>query len=210
MHSSACHACATAQPHEYKSTTQISSRDSFFTMIRSPSNWSTPSTWAPSQHPKRRPPARSRKVPKPWDRYPKLSYRSETWQAHQQHCCWSACQIPERSDNSKYKPRGPETLRDPTERRPFGYRDGALYLRKKQWHNCTNIYSSCDSCSPWLKNANIFTICQPKSQERSSSRYTTPQIRHITDNHRTNCPLTLRRRHNATNFLQKMLTADTP
>ena len=77
-----------------------------------------------------------------------------------------------------------------------------LYLRKKQWQNCTNIYSSCDSCSPWLKNANISAICQPKSQGRSS-RYTAPQIRHITDNHRTNCPLTLRRRHNTANFLQK-------
>ena len=56
-HSSACHACATAQPHEYKPTTQISSRDSFFIMIRSPSNWSTPGPRlnirkdAPSQDP---------------------------------------------------------------------------------------------------------------------------------------------------------------
>ena len=202
-HSSACHVCAMAQPHEYKSTTQISSRDSFFIMIRSPSNWSNPSEKTP-------PLARSRKVPKPRDWYPKLLYHSETRQAHQQHCCWSACQIPEWSDNSKHKPCGPETLRDPTERRPFGYRDGALYLRKKQWHNCTNIYSSCDSCSPWLKNVHISAICQSKSQEGSSSRYTAPQIRHITDNRHTNCPLTLRRSHNTANFLREMLTADTP
>ena len=51
-HSSACHVCAMAQPHEYKSTTQISSRDSFFIMIRSPSNWSNPSEKTPpSQDP---------------------------------------------------------------------------------------------------------------------------------------------------------------
>ena len=54
-----------------------------------------------------------------------LSYRFEIWQAHRQHCCRSACQISERSDNSKYKSRGFETLRDLTERRLFGYWDGA-------------------------------------------------------------------------------------
>ena len=54
-----------------------------------------------------------------------LSYRFEIWQAHQQQCCRSACQISERSDNSKYKSRGFETLRDLTKRRLFGYWDGA-------------------------------------------------------------------------------------
>ena len=80
---------------------------------------------APSQYPKRRLFVRSRKVSKPRDRYFKLSYRFEIWQAHRQHCCRSACQISERSDNSKYKSRGFETLRDLTERRLFGYWDGA-------------------------------------------------------------------------------------
>ena len=65
-------------------------------------------SWA-SQYPKRRLSVRSRKVSKPRDRYFKLSYRFEIWQAHRQHCCRSACQISERSDNSKYKSRGFET-----------------------------------------------------------------------------------------------------
>ena len=58
--------------------------------------------------------------------YFKLSYRFEIWQAHRQHCCRDVCQISERSDDSKYKSRGFETLRDLTERRLFGYWDGAL------------------------------------------------------------------------------------
>ena len=82
----------------------------------------------PSQYPKRRLFVRSRKVSKPRDWYFKLSYRFEIWQAHRQHCCRSACQISERSDNSKYKSRGFETLRDLTERRLFGYWDGAQIL----------------------------------------------------------------------------------
>ena len=81
---------------------------------------------APSQYPKRRLFVRSRKVSKPRDWYFKLSYRFEIWQAHRQHCCRSACQISERSDNSKYKSRDFETLRDLTEIRLFGYWDGAL------------------------------------------------------------------------------------
>ena len=85
--------------------------------------------WAPSQYPKRRLFVRSRKVSKARDWYFKLSYRFEIWQAHRQHCCRSACQISERSDNSKYKSRGFETWRDLTERRLFGYWDGALLLR---------------------------------------------------------------------------------
>ena len=80
---------------------------------------------APSQYPKRRLFVRSRKASKPRDWYFKLSYRFEIWQAHRQHCCRSACKISERSDNSKYKSRGFETLRDLTERRLFGYWDGA-------------------------------------------------------------------------------------
>ena len=69
---------------------------------------------------------RSRKVSKPRDWYFKLSYRFEMWQAHRQHCSRSACQISERSDNSKHKSRGFETLRDLTGRRLFWYWDGAL------------------------------------------------------------------------------------
>ena len=112
-------------------------------------------TWAPSQYPKRRLFVRSRKVSKPRDWYFKLSYRFEIWQAHRQHCRRSACQISERSDNSKYKSRGFETLRDLTERRLFGYWDGAQIpfekngdikqlwccrLRWIQWHDtCDKI-----------------------------------------------------------------------
>ena len=80
---------------------------------------------APSQYPKRRLFVRSRKVTKPRDWYFKLSYRFEIWQAHRQQCCRSACQISERSDNSKYKSRGFDNLQDLTERRLFGYWDGA-------------------------------------------------------------------------------------
>ena len=83
-------------------------------------------TWAPSQYPKRRLIVRSREVSKPRDWYFELSYRFEIWQAHRQQCCRSACQISERSKNSKYKSRGFETSRDLTIRRLFGYWDGAL------------------------------------------------------------------------------------
>ena len=82
--------------------------------------------WAPSQYTNRRLFVRSRKVSKPRDWYFRWSYRFEIWQAHRQHCCRSACQISEQSDNSEYKSRGFETLRDLTERRLFGYWDGAL------------------------------------------------------------------------------------
>ena len=68
-------------------------------------------TWAPSQYPKRRIFVRSREVSKPRDWYFKLSHRFEIWQAHRQQCCRSACQISERSGNSKCKSRGFEMLR---------------------------------------------------------------------------------------------------
>ena len=94
-------------------------------------------TWAPSRYPKRRLFVRSRKVSKPRDWYFQLSYRFEIWQAHRQHCYRSACQISERSDNSKYKSRDFEILRDLTERRLFGYWDGALDIsgshNENQW-----------------------------------------------------------------------------
>ena len=78
--------------------------------------------------------SRSLEVSKPRDWYFELSYRFEIWQTHRQHCCRSVCQISERSDNSKYKSRGFETLRDPTERRLFGYWDGALPLSyRRHW-----------------------------------------------------------------------------
>ena len=86
-------------------------------------SWRTRSR-APFQCPKRRHFVRSRKVSKPRDWYFKFSYRFEFWQAHRQHCYRSACQISERSDNSKYKSRGFETLRDLTKRCLFGYIDG--------------------------------------------------------------------------------------
>ena len=100
--------------------------DSYSKYLMSADEAPTKGIWAPSQYPKRRLFVRSRKVWKPRDWYFKMSYRFEIWQAHRQHCCRSACQISERSDNSKYKSRSFETLRDLTERRLFGYWDGAL------------------------------------------------------------------------------------
>ena len=83
-----------------------------------------------SQYPKRRLFVRSRKVSKPRDWYFKLSY----------HCCRSACQISERSDNSKYKSRGFETLRDLTEWRLSGYWDGAQMASPICWLYRTRTY----------------------------------------------------------------------
>ena len=97
---------------------------------------------APSQYSKRRLFVRSRKVSKPRDWYFELSHRFEIWQAHRQHCCRSACQISERSDNSKYKSRGFETLRDLTKRRLFGYWDGAQSITfgsRRQWSHRSSI-----------------------------------------------------------------------
>ena len=84
---------------------------------------------APSQYPKSRLSVRSRKVSKPRDLYLELSDRSEICQALRQQCCRCACQISKRYDNLKYRSRGFETLRDLTERRLFGYWDGALVSR---------------------------------------------------------------------------------
>ena len=92
-----------------------------------------PARSARSAGQKRRLIVRSRKVSKPRDWYFKLSNRFEIWQAYRQHCCRSACQISERSDNSKYKSRGFETLRDLTERRLFRYWDGALECTYIAW-----------------------------------------------------------------------------
>ena len=107
--------------------------------------------WAPSQYPKRRLFVRSREVSKPRDWYFKLSHRFEIWQAHRQQCCRSACQISERSDNSKYKSRGFETSRDLTKRRLFGYWDGALIL---MWHPFTQRVPSCRVHIP-LSSGNV-------------------------------------------------------
>ena len=113
--------------------------------------------WAPSQYPKRRLSVRSRKVSKPRDRYFKLSYRFEIWQTHRQHCCRSACQISERSDNSKYKSRGFETLQDLTERRLFGYWDGALVVI---WWLCISSsgearkFDFLSQIWPWMSRSN--------------------------------------------------------
>ena len=84
--------------------------------------------WAPSQYPKRRLSVRSRKVSKPRDLYLELSDRYDIWQALQQQGCQCACQISKRYDNLKYQSRDFETLRDLTERRLFGYWDGAQTL----------------------------------------------------------------------------------
>ena len=79
----------------------------------------------PFQYPIRRHIVKSRKVSKAGDRVLKYSYRFEIWQAPRQQCCRGACQISERSDNSKYKSRGFETLRGLTIRRLIGYWNGA-------------------------------------------------------------------------------------
>ena len=112
-------------------------------------------TWAPSQYPKRRLFVRSRKVSKPRDWYFKLSYRFEIWQAHRQHCCRSACQISERSDNSKYKSRGFETLRDLTERRLFGYWDGAQESIVSMQATVPYVYGSVVCSSPHLQMSEL-------------------------------------------------------
>ena len=65
---------------------------------------------APFQYPIRRLIVRSREVSKPGDWLFKLSHRFEIWQALRQPCCRGACQISERSDNSKYKSRGFDTF----------------------------------------------------------------------------------------------------
>ena len=77
--------------------------------------------WVPFQYPIRRFILRSRKVSKARDQVLKCSYRFQIWRAHQQQCCRCACQMLERSDNSKYKFRDFETLRDYMIRRPIGY-----------------------------------------------------------------------------------------
>ena len=114
--------------------------------------WSYKVSWAPSQYPERRLLVRSRKVSKPRDWYFKLSYRFEIWQAHRQHCCRSACQISERSDNSKYKSRGFETLRDLTKRRLFGYWDGSLIPL-----NVYNVTSDSTPCASLIAKYASFT-----------------------------------------------------
>ena len=63
----------------------------------------------------------SRKDLKAWDRVLKCSYRFEILQAHGQQCYRGACQISERSDDSKHKSRGFETSRDLSIRRLIGY-----------------------------------------------------------------------------------------
>ena len=70
--------------------------------------------------------ARSRGVSKPRDWWFELSHRYEICQAPRQQCCRDACQILERSNNSKYQCRGFETSRDLTIRRLIRYWNGAL------------------------------------------------------------------------------------
>ena len=60
-------------------------------------------------------------VSKPWDWWLELWDRFESWQAHQQQCCRGACRIWKQSDNSKYKSRSFDTLRDLTRRRLIVY-----------------------------------------------------------------------------------------
>ena len=81
---------------------------------------------APSQYPKRRLSARSRKVSKPRNLYLELSERSEILagtSAAVLPMCLS--NLKKRYDNLKYQSRGFETSRDLTKRRLLGYWDGA-------------------------------------------------------------------------------------
>ena len=75
----------------------------------------------PFQYPIRRPVVKSREVSKLRDWQFKLLHRFKIWQAHGQHCCRGVCQISDQSDNSIYKSRGFETLRDHSIRRLIGY-----------------------------------------------------------------------------------------
>ena len=68
---------------------------------------------------------RSHKVSKPRDLYLKLSSRSESWQAHRQHCYRGTSQISKWCDNSNYQSRRLETSQDLTVRRRFGFWNGA-------------------------------------------------------------------------------------
>ena len=77
--------------------------------------------WVPFQYPVRRLIVRSRKDSKARDRVLKYSYRFAIWQAYWQQCHRAACQISERSDNSKSKYRGFATLRYLMIRRLFEY-----------------------------------------------------------------------------------------
>ena len=111
---------------------QLSTAFSYFYMGNQMAGWydydKIKLTWAPSQYPKSRLSARTRKVSKPRDLYLELSDRSEIWQALRQRCCRCSCQISKRYDNIKYQSRGCETLRDLTKRRLLGYSDGALMI----------------------------------------------------------------------------------
>ena len=80
---------------------------------------------------------RSHEVSKPWDRKFKSSHRFEIWQAHRQQCCRGACQISERSDNSKYKSRGIDS-RDLMIRRLTDIETGPRFLtnRPSPWVPC--------------------------------------------------------------------------
>ena len=82
--------------------------------------------WAPFQYLIRRLIVRSHEDRKPQDWQFKLSHRFEIRQALGQQCCRDACQILERSDNSKYKSCVFETSRDLTIRHLVGYWDRAL------------------------------------------------------------------------------------
>ena len=118
--------------------------------------WHINGTWAPSQYPKRRLSVRSRKVSKPRDLYLELSDRSEIWQALRQHCCRCACQISNRYDNLKYQSRGFEPLRDLTERRLFGYWDGALDAWLGPWRCVKSHYSP--TCH--ISSLHVFMACR--------------------------------------------------
>ena len=82
--------------------------------------------WALFQCQIRRLIVRSREVSKPRDWQFQLSHRFEIWQALRQQCCRGACQISERSSNSKHRSRGFANSRDLTIRRLIGYWNGAL------------------------------------------------------------------------------------
>ena len=64
----------------------------------------------------------------------KLLHRFEIWQVHRQQGCRCASQISERSDNSKYKSHGFETLQNLTMKTSYRILKQGSAFAKHVWH----------------------------------------------------------------------------
>ena len=102
----------------------------------------------PFQYPIKRRMVRYREVSKPQDWLLMLLHHFKIWQTPRHQCCRAACQISERSDNSKYKFRGFEASRDLTIRRPVGYWKALIPMRSfighifySYIHNFSSLFS---------------------------------------------------------------------